>query len=81
MGYLVRKFTRSKWGNPVPADYSNLNADAVTSCLRTTRNTLSVWRIENEKELDQAILAIAGTLERLQTFDIVSLDETEILAL
>ncbi|MDR1089538.1 MAG: hypothetical protein LBL79_00545 [Prevotella sp.] len=50
-------------------------ADAITGCLRTTKNTLSVWRINNEAELEEAVLAIAAGQDRLETIDVVMLDD------
>ncbi|WAL79824.1 hypothetical protein [Shewanella sp. DAU305] len=49
MKYIIRKFSKAKW-SLIPhdtGDYKNLQADAVTSCLRTSSNTLSVWAVES----------------------------------
>ncbi len=81
MGFLVRKFTRSKWGDPVPADHHTLKADAVTSCLRTSGDTLSVWRIADDTEIETGIMAIVGTLETIQGFHYLVLEEDAVLAL
>lgn len=48
MKYIIRKFTKAKW-SLIPTDtgnYENLQADAITSCLRTSGNTLSVWAVD-----------------------------------
>jgi len=73
MQLLVRKINRSKWNN-ADNDVFKLASDAITSCLRTTRNTLSVWRIETENDLDDAVLAIASNFQKLETIDVVTLD-------
>jgi hypothetical protein len=57
MAYLVRKIARGKW-----SDFSSLeelSADVITADLRTQNNTLSVWKIDDESKLDDAILALA----------------------
>jgi hypothetical protein len=71
---LVRKIDRNKWMNgddviePIPAD-------AITNCLRTKGNTLSVWKVNSERELEEAVLAIASSQDHLETIDVVWLDD------
>ena len=71
---LVRKINKAKWitGNKVKDPPS---ADAITGCLRTTNNTLSVWRINDETELVEAVLAIVSGQDHLETIDVVVLDD------
>jgi hypothetical protein len=71
---LVRKINRAKWmsGDSIKEPPA---ADAITGCLRTTKNTLSVWRINNETELEEAVLAIISGQDRLETIDVVMLDD------
>lgn len=73
MQLLVRKINRSKWNN-ADDNVFNLSSDAITSCLRTSRNTLSVWKIESEDELDEAALALASNFQKLEAVDTVILD-------
>ncbi len=47
----------------------------MTCCLRTRGDTLSVWHIEKEEYLDEAVLAIASNQAHLETIDIVILDD------
>lgn len=60
MAFLVRKVSRAKWPDEI-CSISELNADLMTADLRTTGNTLSLWRIENEEELQSAVLALAAS--------------------
>ena len=71
---LVRKINRAKWmnGNDTKEPPT---ADAITGCLRTKENTLSVWSINNETELEEAVLAIVSNQDRLETIDVVMLDD------
>ena len=50
------------------------SADAITNCLRTTRNTLSVWFINNFTELEEAVLAIAAQFDHLDTVDFLIIE-------
>jgi hypothetical protein len=73
MQLLVRKINRSKWNN-ADEDIFKLSSDAITSCLRSSRNTLSVWKIESESDLDEAVLALISNFQKLESIDIVTLD-------
>ena len=66
MSYYVRKFSRSKWqnleNNEAPLEFCELKADSITSCLRTTKDTLSFWIVENindSSEINEIILALS----------------------
>ena len=71
MSLLVRKIAQAKWRKSEKGTIDELSADAITGCLRTSQNTLSVWRIQDEKKIDEAVLAIASGHKRLETFDVV----------
>lgn len=73
MQLLVRKINRTKWNN-VDEDVFLLSSDAISSCLRTKSNTLSVWRINSETEIDEAVLAIISNGDNIETIDVVVLD-------
>lgn len=79
MPKLVRKINKAKWFQVDIKTSKDVSADAITLCLKTNQNCLSVWRIESETELDEAILAIVSAQDRLEAIDIVVLDESEIL--
>ncbi|MCG7344030.1 hypothetical protein MHZ92_07795 [Sporosarcina sp. ACRSL] len=81
MTYLVRKYSRGKWPKedfdkcPVEA----LRADAITSCLRTTNDTLSTWEIESLENVEDAVLALVSGFDKLATVDVLifSINEVE----
>ncbi|RXK57758.1 hypothetical protein ESA94_19760 [Lacibacter luteus] len=78
MPFLVRKINRAKWFQLDITKSDEVSADAITNCLKTTRNTLSVWHIESEDDLDNAALAIVANQEHLDTIDVVILDENSL---
>jgi len=71
---LIRKIDKAKWvsGNSINEPPT---ADAITNCLRTRNNKLSVWRIKDESELEEAVLAIVAGQDHLETIDVVMLDD------
>jgi hypothetical protein len=75
MSLLVRKINLAKWKQVDLDKTDDVSADAITNCLKTTGNTLSVWHIETEADLDSAILAIVANQDHLDKIDVVFLDE------
>jgi len=59
-----------------------LKADALTSCLRTSKDELSLWTVENttDEEIKKAILALItnSRLERLDRIQVVYFDEDKV---
>lgn len=55
--------------------------DALTSDLRTQKNTLSVWQINDQAELDGVIAALALNRDNVQKLAYIILDEQEIARL
>jgi hypothetical protein len=75
MPLLVRKIDKRKWlqndilrGEPV-------SADAITNCLKTKDNCLSLWRIPDRSRIDDAVLAQTTMFAHLDGIDVVILDE------
>jgi len=78
MSLLIRKINKAKWYQVDIENDSDVSADAITNCLRTIENTLSVWHINSEEDLDKAILALVSNQDHLETIDIVILEESSI---
>lgn len=83
MAYYVRKISRSKWqDNPLSTneekalqEIRNVAADAITNCIKTTGNRLSIWRVEEKNySIDDIIPLIIG-FERPDTCDIIYIPE------
>ncbi|RYF02385.1 MAG: hypothetical protein EOO32_00240 [Comamonadaceae bacterium] len=68
---LARKVNLSKWRQHETAGIDCIPADAITNDLKTFGNTLSFWRVKEDAEgLDNAMLAILGSQERIDKLDI-----------
>ena len=83
MPLLVRRINRVKWEQIVDTGIDkDVSADAITNCLKTFSNDLSVWHIESDVDLEKAILAlITGSSQtKLSTLHIVIIDETVALS-
>ncbi|TVR82964.1 MAG: hypothetical protein EA412_01200 [Chitinophagaceae bacterium] len=79
MPLLVRKISKAKWYQIDIENNNDVKADAVTNCLKTTKNSLSVWRIESEDDLDEAVLALVSNQDHLDTIDVVILEESTLI--
>jgi len=75
MSYLVRKINKAKWHQIDLENDNDVSADAITSCLRTRSNSLSVWKIGNEDDLDLAVLALVSNQDHLESIDVVILEQ------
>lgn len=82
MAFLIRKFSRAKWdsGKCPPCTAKDLGADALTSCLRTYKNTLSVWATDSPKwgDFDSILAALFVSSDGPAKADVVLLDEKSI---
>ena len=76
--YLIRKINRAKWFQIDIYNDNDVSADAITNCLRTTKNTLSVWNIASEDDVDKAVLAIISSQDHIETIDVVILNTEKI---
>lgn len=77
MAFLIRKIDMPCW--EIMEQASPVNADAITRCLRTKDNTLSVWRVEAKELITDGLLAIASSQDHLRKIDIVVLDEQSLI--
>jgi len=73
MPLLVRKIEKAKWMQNDIISGSDVSADAITNCLKTGHNRLSVWEIDKPGEYLKAALAFASAMEHLDSFDLVVL--------
>lgn len=75
MAFLVRKISRAKWPNDV-CELCNIPGDTVSD-LRTSSNTLSLWRIETEDDLEKAALALSASskTERIEMVSVAWIPE------
>ena len=78
MQFLVRQIQKGNWIN-VDDNIFKLPSDVLTSALKTQKNTLSVWQINSESDLDEAVLAIVANFKVLEAIDVVILDGVYLL--
>ncbi|MDO8721747.1 MAG: hypothetical protein Q7J31_05910 [Syntrophales bacterium] len=78
MSLLVRKIARAKWGKDGGVD-SVSSADAITGCLKTASNELSVWIIHDAREIEDAILALVSVSDTCDAIDIVTISEDRLV--
>ena len=73
---FVRKINKSKWNNQLSGSEDEkkiIGADAITNCLKTTSNTLSIWNVDN---IEDAVIALAATRDTIAAIDIIVFDES-----
>ncbi|MBN1970225.1 MAG: hypothetical protein JW870_12725 [Candidatus Delongbacteria bacterium] len=79
MALLVRMINRNKWPQNGDDEVFEIPSDAITNCLKSTRNTLSVWKIEMEDDLDEAVLALVANFQHLESIDVIVLDGEDLV--
>ena len=73
MPLLVRKVNRIDWEDL--DDVFAIPSTVILSSFKNDDNTISVWEINSEEELDEAVLALTTCLKSLDTIDVVTLEE------
>lgn len=79
MSLLVRKISIGKWQEKEFFEHDQFAGDAITGCLRTSKNVLCAWRIESERDIDKAVLAFTSKCNKLEHLWFVLLDEQRLL--
>ena len=74
MSLLVRKIDKSKWFQADICNDEDVSEDAITNCMRTKQNALSVWQITSESEIEEAVLAIVSGHQYIETIDVIPLE-------
>ncbi len=78
MELLIRKINRAKWMQNDIIKGEDVSADAITNCMKTSKNTLSSWRIDSVEKLNDAVLAIVSNHQHLDAIDVVFLSPSEL---
>lgn len=72
MNMISRKISRAKWDPQEYLQPNDIGADAISSSLRTTGNTLSFWRCEkDEADIKEVALALVCNMDHFDKIDIV----------
>lgn len=74
---LIKKINRAKWEQNDIKNGGVVSADAITNCLKTTRNSLSTWEVTDES-LEKGVLAMVVNHDRLDTIDVVLISSEEL---
>lgn len=75
MAFLVRSINRAKWNKNNKPTLNEVAADAITNCMETRLNTLSVWEINDMDELEDAVVAIASNSDSAEKMHFIWIEE------
>ena len=83
MAYYIRKIARSKWQEKQLSEdeaqaieeVKSVKADAITNCIKTTGNKLSLWRVEEKRDSIDDIIPLIIGFERPDTCDVVYISD------
>ena len=79
--YYVRKISRGRWPEEkkiAEATLKDIEADTVTTELKTNGNTLSRWQADNDTELDEAFVALASNMKQIGAISAVKIEESQL---
>lgn len=81
MGLLVRMLERQKWEKDAIAQHGHTKtpADTITSDLKTSSNTLSLWKVEDSTAVLKGVLALAVVRNSITRLDIMIFEEQELI--
>ena len=84
MSYLLRAFLKNEWEKNNSKALKDFYADPITKCIKTSKNTLSVWVSSTNDfssiEMKDLILAFASSTQQPATLDFILLDESILLS-
>lgn len=76
MSYYIRKISRAKWPEDVSeVEVKDVRADAITGCLRTASDELSLWKVDKIGNPEEDVLPIITGFEKPNRCEIVYIDE------
>jgi hypothetical protein len=75
MSIFIRQLDKALWFRTKILEGEDVSADAITNCLKTKHNSLSVWNAKSEdiEEVDEAVLALISGKDHVETIDIIPL--------
>ena len=79
--YLARKINKNKWSTVSYDGSADIQADAITGCLRTQSNELSVWKCDTARlDVKEVVLALtlAEKRDRIDKIHVVLVDQKHI---
>lgn len=79
MSLIVRKIERGKWLQNDILSGADVSADAITNCMKTSNNSLSVWEVTGEEQVNEVVLALTSQSQHIEAIDVVALDRTALI--
>jgi hypothetical protein len=79
MTLIVRKIEKAKWMQNNILFGAEVSADAITNCMKTTNNKLSVWEVSQEDEVGDVVIALTSQAQHIETMDVVILNRTRLV--
>lgn len=77
MGLFVRMLEKQKWERLIGVGHIKTPADTLQSELKTDSNNLSLWLVENDVDLTNAVLALAVARNKITRLDIFVTDQVD----
>ena len=74
MSLFIRKINKAQWLQTDIVRGEDVSADAITNCMNTKVNALSVWEVESSTDIDKAVLAIVAAGGHIETIDVVPMN-------
>ena len=62
---------KAKWEQDKNKNISDISSDIITNCLKTSQDTLSLWYVANEDEIDDAIIALSSNRDYVNRLDYI----------
>ncbi|MDD4187496.1 MAG: hypothetical protein PHX04_01820 [Bacilli bacterium] len=82
MSYYVRKINRAKWKTSEKLndkeDVNKLEADFLSSCLKVQHGEISLWKIKDESEINDVVIAIVSVGDYADKVDLILIDENDL---
>ncbi|MDY7622545.1 hypothetical protein ABUK00_07740 [Raoultella planticola] len=83
MSYYIRSIKSEFWENELPnGGHMTMPTDCITNCLKTTSNSLSIWKTESLEIHDECnknlLAAIALSVDRPKQYKVVFISDEEL---
>lgn len=62
---------KAKWEEDINKDIDDTSADIITNCLKTSNETLSLWYVKDEDEINKAIVALSSNRDYINKLDYI----------
>lgn len=74
---LLRKITMNRWhrGDPLYDKPENVGLDTISRDLKSTDNMLSFWNFDDDEGFEDAVVAFASTMERIDRLHFLLVEE------